>query len=201
MRRSWVVATLLVSAVAGADHGRMPDHAVAINGRELGARLAEMSKLLDEAAREHRPRRRDRLLAALQSELDGLKQVADRAPRVPPMPARPPPPPLPGTSQPLPPRPAIYPMDDQAFADLRRTIRRERSGFEQLRALESAASSNYFQVRQVTELLELFGSTKERLEAVRIVRRRIVDTENLERLYSAFSFPSEKNELKRILDS
>jgi len=54
-------------------------------------------------------------------------------------------------------------------------------------------------VPQVQQLLSLFEFPADRLRAVRVVRNRILDTNNFFQLYGAFEFPRDKEELRRIL--
>ena len=61
-------------------------------------------------------------------------------------------------------------------------------------------TTNFFLVRQVRELVDMFTFSQEKLEVVRVLRKRILDNENAPQLFGAFSFSTEKGELKKILD-
>lgn len=197
MRALVIAAAVLFAAPALADHPRLPDNAVAVDQRELKARVAELEELLDLIATESRPRQRARTLKKARQELDALRRMANRAPSVgnsgpivqPPPPQPPPPPPA----------PVVYPMDGAAFENLRTAIRRESFPRDQLRVLESAAPANWFVTPQVTQILKIYSFPRDRLQAVRVLKPRILDVENYYTLYAAFEFPSDKAELKKIL--
>ncbi|MHB8879333.1 MAG: DUF4476 domain-containing protein [Myxococcaceae bacterium] len=106
---------------------------------------------------------------------------------------RPPPPPPP------PARPVVYPMQDSALQGLTTAIASESFPRDRLQILEQAAPSSWFLVAQAQQVLALFDFPRDRLAAARLLRPRILDTENFFRLYGSFEFPSDKAELKKIL--
>jgi hypothetical protein len=65
--------------------------------------------------------------------------------------------------------------------------------------LESAAKRRWFCVAQVVEVLEQFDFSADKLQALRIMKARIVDGENHYKIYGALDFEADKEEAKRIL--
>lgn len=111
------------------------------------------------------------------------------------------PPPPGGYQQPPPPPPqtGVTPMPEQDFRNLLGAMQRESFANDRLRILEQASPNNWFVVAQVQQVLGLFDFPADRLRAVRLMRSRILDTNNFFQLYGAFEFPRDKDELKRIL--
>jgi len=109
--------------------------------------------------------------------------------------------PPPGYQQPPPQgfQPAVMPIADPAFRNILGAMSCESFADDKLRVLDSAASTNFFLVAQVQQVLAQFNFPGDRLKAVRILRPRILDTDNAFQLYGAFEFPRDKEELKRIL--
>jgi hypothetical protein len=146
-----------------------------------------------------------RQLNLLRDELTDLRELLNNAqPMGPPsLPGPPPPvvqPPPPVVVQPPPPaQPVVSPMPERAFRQLVGAISRESFSNDKLRVLEQAAPTNWFLVQQVQEILGQFEFPADRLKAVRVMRGRILDTNNYFQLYGAFEFPRDKEELRRIL--
>ena len=107
-------------------------------------------------------------------------------------PPRPPPHQPPAPNQP-------WPMADQAFESLLSTLSGQAWARDRLGVLESAARANWFVVSQVVQVVQRFDFSHQRLDAVRLVKDRILDPQHNYLLYSAFPFASEKAELGRIL--
>lgn len=97
---------------------------------------------------------------------------------------------------PVPPRHAITYND---FGRLMRQLEQEFFSDDQLAVVRTAARENYFFVGQVEEILDIFSFEDDRLEAVTLLRPRILDPENSFRLYGKFTFSSSKEELAQIL--
>jgi len=79
-------------------------------------------------------------------------------------------------------------LEDASFAE------------DQLNILRTAAKHNRFRTEQVLRILKVFSFEEDRLKAVRILRSRIVDPENLHALYEAFDFSDSREELEDLLD-
>jgi hypothetical protein len=185
-----------------------------VDRKELMEKLAEINDTLADAVnRSKRDKQLLTILKALKSDLDEVRtdltsapdfrtamedwRGPDRSP--PPGPPGPPgqrlPSPPPGTGHPG----MAHPMSDASLGELMRAMSRESFPRDRLRVMEQAASVNWFVVGQVQQLLKQFEFPKDRLQAVRVLKPRILDTENYFKLYGSFEFPSDKAELKNIL--
>lgn len=69
-----------------------------------------------------------------------------------------------------------------------------------LRVLEDAASSRRFCVDQTVRLLGMFDFGSDKLKALQIVAPGLTDRQNKFKIYKAFTFDSERDEARRILD-
>ena len=90
-------------------------------------------------------------------------------------------------------------MDSGAFASLYSQIKAESFSDSKLDVLRTAASSHYFTVSQIKRILGEFSFSKDQLAVVRIVKDKLVDEKNVFQLYDAFTFQSDKKELRKIL--
>jgi len=191
---------------------------VRIEKRRMEWMLSKMDAQLSElAGRARGPDRR--AFALLRDELTDVRELLNNAtplgppslpqpggppqqyPQGPPQqypPYQQPPPPV--VVQPPPPaQPAVNPMPDRDFRQLLGAMQRESFANDKLRILEQAAPINWFVVQQVQQVLGAFEFPADRLKAVRAMRGRILDTNNVYQLYGSFEFPRDKDELKRIL--
>jgi hypothetical protein len=107
--------------------------------------------------------------------------------------------------QPVPPPPPppaeIRPMHHERFQELIAAVNNQ--GFSQgkLGVIQQAAATNYFRVAQLRELVLALSFSGDRIRAVELVAPRIVDRENAFTLYDAFSFSSEKERARKILEA
>jgi hypothetical protein len=179
-----------------ADGVRYEGTLVVVEKERMEARLAEMEALLDRAM-ERADRGQRNALRKLDDELDAMRRQVRNAPdlrrfqRPQPQPQPPPPPP--------PPAPVVQPITEDQLQRLSKAIERESFGDGKLRVLESGANQQYFLVPQVLKLLKRFTFAEDRLNAMRVLWPRVLDRENAYQLYGAFSFPSEKEELRKII--
>jgi hypothetical protein len=90
-------------------------------------------------------------------------------------------------------------MPPRDFDALRGAMGKEGFSDGKLRVLNTAAPSQGFTVAQVSQLIGDFSFSKDKLDAARILSPRIVDPQNNFKLYEAFSFSADKEELKKIL--
>lgn len=90
-------------------------------------------------------------------------------------------------------------MDSSVFGSLYAQIKGESFSDSKLNVLRTASSSHYFTVSQIKRILSEFSFSKEKLAAVRIVKNKLVDDKNVFQLYDAFTFQSDKKELRKIL--
>ncbi|MBX5482654.1 MAG: DUF4476 domain-containing protein, partial [Myxococcaceae bacterium] len=112
---------------------------------------------------------------------------------------RPPPPPGQPTYQNPPQGTPMYPIPGPQLEQLKGSIRREAFSQNRLQVLDAAARSHYFTVAQVQQILPLFDFSNDRLQAVRLLRPRIIDMQNSYQLYASFTFSGDKDELRKIL--
>lgn len=108
-------------------------------------------------------------------------------------------PPPPGITPPTIAPVAQPPMTAEARAALFRAVDRERTPEDKLRILEEAARGRHFTVADVEQVLGRFDRPAHKLQALSVVRARIVDQENTFTLYGAFPSGRDKDEVKRIL--
>lgn len=190
MKRGLIAFLLCAALPAMADHP-VPERRVAVDRREMRRDLDALSNLLDELAHERRPHRRARLASRARERIDAMKRDLRDAPRVD-LPPAPPPPPAP--------QPVVYPIAQSALEELKSALRRESFPRDRLRVLDAASPVNWFLVPQAQEVLAMFEFPRDRLQAMRLLKPRILDVENFYRLYGSFEFPSDKAELKKILN-
>jgi hypothetical protein len=179
-------------------HGRpggiLPRTPVVLEREHLQQRLARLEELLEVALERSRGGQgRGQLRRALE-EVDGLERLVAEAPEIRDG-GRPPPGP-----RPLPPSPAVQPLDPQELRRLTAALERESFDDGKLRVLSEAASRQYFLVEHVAQLLPQFRFADAQLKAVRAVWPRVLDRQNGYELYGAFRFDSEKEQLRRILN-
>ena len=98
-----------------------------------------------------------------------------------------------------PPQPVVYPIADPALQNLLTAIKKEPFSNDKLRVLQQAAPVNYFLVAQLQQVLVRFDFPKDKLQAMRVLKPRILNPEQSFQLYSSFSFSSDKEELRKIL--
>jgi hypothetical protein len=113
----------------------------------------------------------------------------------------PPPPPQPTYIAPPPPpgQGSVYAINDATLRNLIAAIDRESFANDRMRVLGQAVPTAYFTVAQTQQLLGRFDFPRDRLEAMRMLKPRVLDTNNFFQLYASFDFASDKAELKRIL--
>jgi len=79
-------------------------------------------------------------------------------------------------------------MNEQSFSD------------DKIAVLTEAMKEAYATVAQVRKLLDQLSFPDDKLQALRLLKGRIVDPENKFQLYGAFVHSSDKDEAKKILD-
>lgn len=96
--------------------------------------------------------------------------------------------------------PSLEPMSNESFAALVKEIKKQSFGDDKLTILRQAAGTNYFVVDQVKKMLALFSFPDDKLEALKLLKERIIDTDNLFKIYSSFVHSSDKEAARRILE-
>ncbi|WP_158501676.1 DUF4476 domain-containing protein [Vitiosangium sp. GDMCC 1.1324] len=165
---------------------------VVVDRETLMQQLASINeKLASASARAKKDRQLQKQIDDARAELKEVGRQVTNAPSARVETPRPPPPPLP--------QPAVQPITEAMLRSLVSAIRNEPFADDQLEVLEQAASTQYFLVSQAQQILRLFTFSKDRLKAMRLLRPRLLDTENGFKLYESFEYSSDKDELKRIL--
>lgn len=117
-------------------------------------------------------------------------------------PPPPPPPPVVVVERPAPPPPppARMCMPGGDFGSLKGAIQKEGFGDDKLGVLRTAASRAWFCADQVGELVDLFSFGDEKLQALRLVKGRIVDRNNNFKILGHFTFSDEKDQAEAMLN-
>lgn len=169
---------------------------VVVEREDLEQRLADLERLLGEAERGSRGPSRGKIRDAYEA-LNDLRDVLADAPSARDYNPRPAPSPYPAP----PPPPAYQPIADAQLQSILRSMSREPFADDKINVLQSAVGNNYFLVGQVQQVLSQFQFSKDKLEVVRGMWTRVLDRQNGFQLYNAFSFSSDKEELKRIMSN
>jgi hypothetical protein len=94
-------------------------------------------------------------------------------------------------------------MDDADFENLLGSVRKKKFTSEKLSQINSASKSNYFTMKQLTGLIELFDKidTNNRIKVIGMVYPRVIDKKGGYQLLDYFNFSSDKEKVKGILDT
>ncbi len=95
-----------------------------------------------------------------------------------------------------PPSPCI---GDDDFESIRKAIMGEDFSQQKLSVLSTAIAERTICVKQVVKLLGLFDFSSDKLSALRTLAPKIGDRQNDFEIYSAFTFDSDKDQAKKIL--
>ncbi|WNG40548.1 DUF4476 domain-containing protein [Archangium violaceum] len=171
--------------------GRPPQGTSVVVDRDaLMQQLSSINeKLAIATGRAKKDKQLQKLLDDARAELKETGRQVSNAPLAQ-QPQRPPPPP---------PQPTVQPISDGMLRSLVTAIRNEPFADDQLSVLGEAVSTQYFLVAQAQQLLRLFSFSSDRMKAMRLLRPRLLDLDNGFKLYEAFDYSSDKDELKRIL--
>lgn len=93
----------------------------------------------------------------------------------------------------------VYPIEARALQNLLAAIDHESFPNDRLRIVTQASQTNYFICDQVKTILSKFTFPRDRLNAMRTLKPRLLDRENAYSLQASFEFPNDKAELQRIL--
>ncbi|MBL8345723.1 MAG: RICIN domain-containing protein [Rubrivivax sp.] len=108
-------------------------------------------------------------------------------------PVQPAPPPPPATT-------ANQAMAAERFDDLVRLLDEEAFPANALRTLQTVARDHRFSVEQVRRLFDVFAFGSDRLRALEVTLPRLTDRANAFQLLGAFTFESEKEQARRMLE-
>ena len=95
----------------------------------------------------------------------------------------------------------IYPMDDYHFAQFLSTLENESFSDDKLLFLRQVSTKNFFTCEQLGKIIDKFTFSDDKLEAVKILKSRLVDPENAFTLKDNFTFDSDKNRFMEIIYS
>ena len=90
-------------------------------------------------------------------------------------------------------------MNDRDFQFLYKTIKRESFDKDRLKLLSVGVLDNYFSSRQCAKLLSIYSFDKEKLRALDILAKHIVDLNNAHLILDSFRFDSERRKATKIL--
>jgi len=93
------------------------------------------------------------------------------------------------------------PISNPDFNGLIESVKSEGFDSDKLNTISIAADYHYFMVEQVLELIDLFIMSDSKIEVVKMTYPNVLDKNNSHRLISAFTFSSDKEEVKKIINS
>lgn len=103
-----------------------------------------------------------------------------------------------GKLDPPPYMPMIMPEAD--LQNLLIALKKESFEKEQLNVLGVAARYGYFSVDQLIRIIDVFSFSSGKISAVKIVFPRVADKYNSYNLIGAFTFSTDKEELKKVIE-
>ena len=92
-------------------------------------------------------------------------------------------------------------MSDIDFQQLYASVKDETYESDQLSIIEISARYNFFSINQLVRLVELFAFSNGQIEMVRILYPNVVDKYNAHQLINAFTYSTDKETVKGIIDS
>lgn len=99
-----------------------------------------------------------------------------------------------------PPVPQPFAMSEKDFREFLTAFRRESFDSDKKEMLRIAAHTQCFTIEQVKVLLKEFTMSSDKIEAVRLVYPGVVDQYNAYKLINAFTFLSDKEEIRKIIE-
>lgn len=95
--------------------------------------------------------------------------------------------------------PVAQGMAEADFEALVYAVNEAGFGHEKLGVVDTAAQSHVFTVEQVGKLVDLMGSSDEKVGVVERTRRKLVDRQNGFKLLEHFSFSADKEKVRKLL--
>lgn len=92
-------------------------------------------------------------------------------------------------------------MSDVDFNQLYNSVKDESYESDQLSIIEISARYNFFSINQLVRLVDLFSFSNGKIEMVRSLYPNVVDKYNAHQLINAFTYSSDKEKVKGIIDS
>lgn len=93
------------------------------------------------------------------------------------------------------------PISERDFQGLIESVKNEGFDSDKLSIISIASDYHYFLVDQVVELMKLFIMSDSKMEVVKTTYSNVIDKQNSHRIISSFSFSSDKEEAKKIINS
>ncbi len=93
------------------------------------------------------------------------------------------------------------PISDADFNGLLESVKSEGFDSDKLSVISIAAAYHYFLVEQALQLMDLFIISDSKIEVVKMIYPNVLDKNNSHRLVSAFTFSSDKDEIKKIINT
>ncbi|MBL1153485.1 MAG: DUF4476 domain-containing protein [Ignavibacteriae bacterium] len=93
------------------------------------------------------------------------------------------------------------PISRSDFNGLIESVKNEGFDSDKLSVISIASDYHYFLVEQVLDLMDLFVMSDSKLEVIKMTYPNIIDKNNNFRLISAFTFSTDKDEVKKIISS
>ncbi len=121
---------------------------------------------------------------------------------MPPPPAYPTPPPPAYPVPPPPPHhgPGHHVVDDATFSSIVAAVNEQSFAQDKLRVVGDAARTHLFRVEQVIQLLNALDFPTNKVSALEMLAPRMVDRGNDFKIYGAFTFSSDKEKARKILE-
>lgn len=93
------------------------------------------------------------------------------------------------------------PINNSDFAGLLESIKNE--GFEEdkVSVVSIAVKYHFFLVEQVLQLIDLYPFSSSKIEVIKLTYPNVLDKNNSHRLINAFTFSSDKDEVKNIINT
>lgn len=93
------------------------------------------------------------------------------------------------------------PISDEDFAGLLQSIQNENFAEDKIGVVSIASKYHHFLVEQVLQIIDEFSFSGNKIEIIKLVYPNVIDKENSHRLISAFTFSSDKDKVREIINS
>jgi hypothetical protein len=90
-------------------------------------------------------------------------------------------------------------MSEREFQQLYSNVEDESFADDQLSVVRIATQSKYFTIDQLTRLLDLFSFSDDKINCVKLVYPKVVDTDNAHNLLKAFTYSDDKKKVEQII--
>lgn len=100
---------------------------------------------------------------------------------------------------PRPPHRYEYNLSDEDYAVLYNKVKKASFDDNKLDLIEVASLGCYYSCQQTARIMKLFSFDDDKLKALRLMARRIVDPHNAVDIYRQFTFSDDKDKAARII--